>query len=600
MSKHQCDVCFEVFSAEGVTVSSAGTICKGCQLAEDGPYKEPTPQVTLSTVEDPEPEPLVNEDGKPLSRTKKYSAQKESAERELCRRHLIPFICRFKPAYQVGWVHKVFAAKLEQFFYDVEAGKEPRLIVQVPPRHGKSEIISRKFPAWVLGKRPDFEIIMSSYSVDLPTEFSKENRDIMNDDRYKVLFPESRLHPDTTSAQRWKTTKGGGVKCAGVGGGIGGFGAHIFIIDDPLKDHEDAQSLTIRNTVTNWYTSTAENRLAPGGGVIIVMTRWHDGDLAGARLSLAKALREEGIAKDEIEQWDVVSFPAISESDEYLTPDLRLVDTPEKGSIHVRKPDEALHPARYPLRVLKRKRAGMPSQQWSALFQQKPVPDSGEFFRKEDFIFYDQRPQLHQYPVLFAWDLAIGEKKGNDYTAGFAGVVVPTGGINHLYLLDHFHGRVRDVEQITAMVNMYLSFKNNAGSVGLEYGQIFLAIERRLLALFKKHNITPALDRELKPVRDKRVRATPARGWMQHHRIHFPKHQPWVTSVMEEMLRFDAGVHDDNVDALAWLVRMAEKMPLVKTQREMMNRRKSVAGKIEDAYRKQQLDGMSSTGFMTS
>lgn len=466
------------------------------------------------------------------------------------------------------------------------------------PTHN-SEIISNTFPSWGLGKRPDFEFIMSSHTLSLPLEFSKANRDRMKDERYKAIFPEATLNPDTTSAERWKTKAGGGVKCAGVGGGIGGFGAHIFIIDDPIKDFEDAQSETIRETVKNWYTSVADNRVAPGGGVIIVTTRWHDDDLAGARLRLAKELREDGVPEEEIEQWDVISFPAISESDEYLTKDLRLVDQPEENAIHIRGPDQALHSARWPLRVLKRKRAGMPDQQWSALFQQKPVPDSGEFFKKDDFIFYDEPPALHHYPVLFAWDLAVGEEQKNDYTVGFAGAVVPVGGLNHLFLLDHFRGRVRDREQLSAMVNMWLSYKENASRIGLEYGQIFLSIELRLLEMFKEHGITPSLDRDLKPVRDKRVRAGPARGWMQHHRIHFPKHQPWVTGVMEEMLRFDAGTHDDNVDALAWLVRMVEKMPLVTSIREKLNRKhKTVQDKILEAYRRQEVG--TSTGYMTS
>lgn len=600
--KIQCDKCLEVFSESQISHTEEGAICLGCQAKDPSALIEvpATPSHVLPTPK-PEPEPApVEAEAAPEEIKKEEEAKKELANRELCRRHLIPFIRRFKPAYKVGWVHKVFAAKLEKFLDDVINEREPRLIVQVPPRHGKSEIISNNFPSWILGKYPEMEIIMASHTLSLPIEFSRENRDRMLDERYKNIFPNSKVDPKTTSSERWRTLSKGGIKCAGVGGAIGGFGAHILIIDDPIKDYEDAQSETIREVAKNWYTSTAENRLAPGGGVIIVMTRWSDDDLAGARLRTAKELQEQGVPEEEIEKWDVVSFPAISEDDEYLTPDLRMVDIPEPGSFHMRGPDEALHPARYPLRVLKRKRAGMPSQQWSALFQQKPVPDSGDFFTKDDFVFYDQVPEFHHYPILFAWDLAVGEKQYNDYTVGLAGLVVPVGGLNHIYLLDHYRKRVRDKEQIDAMVNMYLSYKENAARIGLEYGQIFLAIERRLIAAFREKSISPPLDRELKPVRDKRVRATPARGWMQHHRIHFPKHQPWVQGVMDELLRFDAGVHDDNVDALAWLVRMAEKMPVITSMREKRNREKTTKDKIEDLYRKQQLRGTTSTGYMTS
>jgi len=664
------------------------------------------------------------------------------------------------------------------------------------PTHN-SELVSNNFPSWALGKRPDFEIIMTAHTLSLPLEFSKANRDRMTEERYKVVFPDVELDQKTTSAERWKTVAKGGIKCAGVGGGIGGFGAHILIIDDPIKDFEDSQSETIRETVKNWYSSTAEARLAPGGGVIIVMcmtgdtavlmsdgtqrrldslrpgdevasydngelahakvlnftsqgcdsvfrittksgrvakanarhpflverggvrtwvrmqslelgdklvacrevrgpknsaastvvrsrrigwtlfvsttattpvlsegssatdatflsgegqlpnylkpqrstfeadpitaidyvgeeevfdvqiertenfianglvshnTRWHDDDLAGAQLSLAKTLREEGVPEEEINQWEVVSFPAISEDGpEYLTEDLRLVDTPEPGCVKVRDQDQALHPARYNLTRLKRKRASTPSQQWSALYQQKPVPDSGEFFTKDDFVYYTEQPQLHHYPVIFAWDLAVGEKHTNDYTVGLAGLVVPVGGLNQVYLLDHFRKRVRDKEQLEAITGMYLRFRQNAYSLGLEYGQIFLAIERRLLAGFQKHGITPSLDRTLVPVRDKRVRATPARGWMQNHRVWFPKHQPWAETMRDEMLRFDAGVHDDHVDALAWLIRMAEAMPLVQSVKARRNREdKTVAEQLNDFYRQQQLGDNGSTGHMTA
>ena len=736
------------------------------------------------------------------------------------------------------------------------------------PTHN-SELVSNNFPSWALGKRPDFEIIMTAHTLSLPLEFSKANRDRMTEERYKVVFPDVELDQKTTSAERWKTVAKGGIKCAGVGGGIGGFGAHILIIDDPIKDFEDSQSETIRETVKNWYSSTAEARLAPGGGVIIVMcmtgdtavlmsdgtqrrldslrpgdevasydngelahakvlnftsqgcdsvfrittksgrvakanarhpflverggvrtwvrmqslelgdkliacrevrgpensaastvvrsqpnaadfatpttisgngllgtaphphkrtplrgstrssntgtgshwkttarylldravdalsagqnlmrqgirhigrtffvsttattpvlsegssatdatflsgegqlpnylkpqrstfeadpitaidyvgeeevfdvqiertenfianglvshnTRWHDDDLAGAQLSLAKTLREEGVPEEEINQWEVVSFPAISEDGpEYLTEDLRLVDTPEPGCVKVRDQDQALHPARYNLTRLKRKRASTPSQQWSALYQQKPVPDSGEFFTKDDFVYYTEQPQLHHYPVIFAWDLAVGEKHTNDYTVGLAGLVVPVGGLNQVYLLDHFRKRVRDKEQLEAITGMYLRFRQNAYSLGLEYGQIFLAIEKRLLAGFQKHGITPSLDRTLVPVRDKRVRATPARGWMQNHRVWFPKHQPWAETMRDEMLRFDAGVHDDHVDALAWLIRMAEAMPLVQSVKVRRNQEdKTVAEQLNDFYRQQQLGDNGSTGHMTA
>lgn len=495
---------------------------------------------------------------------RKEAARQELARRELAKNHLIPFITRFKPNYQVGWVHKVFAAELERFFHDVEAGKQPRLMVFVPPRHGKSEIISNNFPSWVLGHHPEWEIIMASYTVNLPLRFSKANRARIKEKGYKAIFPDTELDRDSTSAEEWLTTKRGGLKCAGVGGGLSGFGANILIIDDPIKDYEDAQSNTIRETVKNWYNTVAETRLAPDGGVICVQTRWHDDDLSGWQLRTDKENKEHGYGDEFLQNWRVVSFPAIAEADEYIDPDtLDFFEAPAPGRALIRQQGEALHPDRYSLNYLMRKKINMPENQWNALFQQNPVPDSGDFFREEDFMYYDSVPVLHDCPVVFAWDLAIGEKRNNDYTVGFAGVVIPQQGVNCLYLLDMYRNRVRDLEQLEAIVAMYAKYKHNAYRLGVEQGTIWLAIEKRLRAMFEERKLTPVFDDTLVPVRDKRVRATPLQGWMQNHRVYFPRHQPWVTKAREELLRFDAGVNDDVVDALAWLVRMVQNMAVV-------------------------------------
>lgn len=499
---------------------------------------------------------------------RREAAQKELARRELARNHIIPFITRFKPNYQVGWVHKVFAAELERFYHAVEAGEQPRLMVFVPPRHGKSEIISNNFPSWVLGRRPDWEVIMASYTVNLPLRFSKANRSRIKDKAYRAIFPETELDKDSTSAEEWLTTKRGGLKCAGVGGGLSGFGANILIIDDPIKDYEDAQSKTILETVKNWYTTVAETRLAPDGGVIIVQTRWSDDDLSGWQLRQDKENKELGY-DDYLQNWRVVSFPAIAEHDEYIDPNtLDFFDEPAPGRALIRRQNEVLHPDRYDMKYLMRKKISMPTNQWSALFQQNPVPASGDFFREEDFMYYDSVPVLHDCPVVFSWDLAIGEKRNNDYTVGMAGVVIPQQGVNCLYLLDMYRNRVRDLQQLEAIVSMYAKYKHNAYRLGVEQGAIWLAIEKRLKAMFEERKLSPVFDDTLVPVRDKRVRATPLQGWMQNHRVYFPRHQPWTQKAKEELLRFDAGVNDDVVDALAWLVRMVQNMSVIEPKKK--------------------------------
>ena len=468
---------------------------------------------------------------------------------------------------------------------------------QLIPTHN-SEIISNNFPSWVLGRRPDWEIIMASYTVNLPLRFSKANRARIKDKSYRAVFPDTELDRDSTSAEEWLTTKRGGLKCAGVGGGLSGFGANILIIDDPIKDYEDAQSKTILETVKNWYNTVAETRLAPDGGVIIVQTRWSDDDLSGWQLRTDKENKEAGHEDEILQNWRVVSFPAIAEVDEYIDPNtLDFFEAPAPGRALIRRQGEPLHPDRYSLNYLMRKKINMPSNQWNALFQQNPVPASGDFFREEDFMYYDSVPVLHDCPVVFAWDLAIGEKRNNDYTVGFAGAVIPQQGVNTLYILDMYRNRVRDLQQLEAIVSMYAKYKHNAYRLGVEQGTIWLAIEKRLKAMFEERNLVPVFDETLAPVRDKRVRATPLQGWMQNHRVYFPRHQPWVSKAREELLRFDAGVNDDVVDALAWMVRMVQNMAVVEDPLAKKRAGKTVKEMLADYARGQRDSGR---GYMAA
>lgn len=197
------------------------------------------------------------------------AAARELALRELARRRFLPFIRRFHPEYMAGWFHIDVCERLERFMADVEAKKSPRLMIFAPPRHGKSQAGSKTYPAWVLGHHPDWEIMSCAYSATLAERFSRALRSIMRDERYHAVF-QTRLDPDTQSVSLWETTEGGGLMAAGVGGPITGSGAHIMLIDDPIKNREEAESASIRQSIKDWYTSTAYTRLAPGGGVLII------------------------------------------------------------------------------------------------------------------------------------------------------------------------------------------------------------------------------------------------------------------------------------------------------------------------------------------
>lgn len=211
-------------------------------------------------VPPPPEEPSLNE-----------SSLETLAKRTLARRSLLHFIKRYKPKYMAGWVHEDICSRLERFVEQVEQGLEPRLLLMMPVRHGKSEIASRHFAPWVLGKHPDWEIIAASGAQSLAMSFSRYIRDLVRDPSFSKLFPTMSLDPSSQSVENWNTTSGGGYLAAGIGTMITGRGAHILVIDDPVKDAEAADSQVIRDATWEWYMSTALTRLAPGGGVLGIM-----------------------------------------------------------------------------------------------------------------------------------------------------------------------------------------------------------------------------------------------------------------------------------------------------------------------------------------
>ncbi len=201
---------------------------------------------------------------------RKAQLQRVLAQRVLARRRLLQFTQMTHPSYSAGWVHEDICRRLEKFSCEVTERKSPRLMILVPPRHGKSELASIRFPAWHLGHRPEHELINVGYNLELPMRFSRKVREVMRDPSYTAIFPDSKLDPESQGAEAWLTTKGGGFTAAGVGGGITGKGAHILIVDDPIKNQEEADSILVRDKLWDWYQSTAYTRLAPGGGVLVI------------------------------------------------------------------------------------------------------------------------------------------------------------------------------------------------------------------------------------------------------------------------------------------------------------------------------------------
>lgn len=452
--------------------------------------------------------------------------QQELAARALCHRKLIPFILRFDKSYTPGWAHHDIAARLEKFSDDVAAKRSPRLILELPPRHGKSTLASHYLPPWHLGRHPEHEMITTSHTATLAEKFSRKNRELLRTKLYKSVFPDTELDKQSQSVQQWNTTKGGGLLAAGVGGGILGSGAHCLIIDDPVKNAEEAQSEGTKESIWEWYATVAYTRLAPGGGVLIIMQRWDGMDLAGMLQKKAEA--------GEGDEFEVVRYPAIAEEDERF-----------------RKKGEALHPDRYPLERLEAIRNTMDDWMWSALFQQRPVKEEGSYFTKDMIVLYDDKdlPAEEELTYYGTWDFAISQKQRADWTVGFSAGVDRHGNI---WLVDRVRERMDAFEIAEAILQMWEDRPHDM--MAGEQGQIKLAIGPYLEREAEDRGLYDFQLEELSTGRkDKVQRARSIQGMMRRGKVRIPKNAPWRSELVSELLAFPNGEFDDQVDALAHL-----------------------------------------------
>lgn len=295
-----------------------------------------------------------------------------------------------------------------------------------------------------------------------------------------------------------------------------------------MKNREDAESASTRQSVWDWYTSTAYTRLAPGGGVLVILTRWHDDDLAGRLLKKM----EEGEGDD----WRVVRYPAIAEYDELF-----------------RNEGDALHHDRYPLNALERIKRAVGPRDWSALYQQNPVADDGDYFKREDFQWYDQNhlPPLEEMNFYTAWDLAIGQKERNDFTVG---ITVGVDRKDNLWVVDIQRGRWESLDIVEKMLEVQRVWQSKL--VGIERGHIMMTMGPILAKRVRETRVTMPTE-ELRPGRlDKVARARPIQARMQQRRVYFRRHCDKTLALVAEMLRFPNGAHDDQVDSIAWIGQM--------------------------------------------
>lgn len=461
--------------------------------------------------------------------TKEYSQEEiDKAVRLGCARYsLYGFVMYTMPEYKMGWVHEEICRELEQFYEDVVNKKSPRLMLTMPPRHGKTELASRRFPAYAFGRNPDIAIISTSYSADLATGINRDVQRIIDNSLYREVFTETELFGKNVvtvaqgsflrNSEKFEIVNHKGIyRSAGVGGGITGMGGDILIVDDPFKDRAEADSPTIRKKVWDWYTSTLSTRLSSGGGILLIQTRWHEDDLAGRLLAKGK--------EDGGEKWRVVNFPAIAEVDEKH-----------------RKKGEALHPERFPLNELEAKKRAIGTRDFSALYQQRPTTDGGTIFKQEWFNYWLPKDLPKAFDkVILSWDLAFKDSDSSDFVVGQ--VWGKSGG--NFYLLYQIRKRMDFVETLRAFIPLaekYPDAKEKLVEEKANGAALISVLKREISGIIA-----------VNPTESKTARAHAVTPFFEAGNVFIPHRQcfDWVDAYVTELLQFPSSPHDDQVDAM--------------------------------------------------
>lgn len=413
------------------------------------------------------------------------------------------------PGYRDAAHHRAIARKLEA----VERGDCKRLMIFMPPRHGKSMLASEFFPAWYLGRNPEHYVIASTYAQELADDFGRKVKGQIEDPAYSAIFPGVKLAEDSQSVKRFHleggteigTAQRGAYYAVGVGGALTGRGAHLMLIDDPVKNREEADSETIRKRIKDWFTSTAYTRLMPGGRIVVIQTRWHEDDLSGW------LLKEHGH-----EGWDVLDLPALDG-------------------------DKPLWPEQYDKEALLRIKQAVGPRDWSALYQQRPSPDEGTYFQKAWFKHWADRPK--ELAIYGTSDYAVTDK-GGDYTVHRIWGVAPGG---DLYRLGGWRGQTSSDVWIERQIDLMGQFKPFAWFG--EAGVIQKAIEPMLIRRMRERKAFCRME-WLSSIHDKPTRARGFQARAAMGAVYFEQ-----GAEIDEFLRFPAGANDDDVDCASLIGR---------------------------------------------
>jgi predicted phage terminase large subunit-like protein len=441
-----------------------------------------------------------------LELLKQYDAQMTQS---MGKESFLDFIQHVYPGYKVGPHH----LKLIQIFEDIAAGKKKRVIVNIAPRHGKSELISYLAPAWFLGKYPQKKIIMGSHTADLAVNFGRRVRNLVGSDAYKGIFPQVELQSDSKSASRWGTNFNGEYFAIGVGGALAGRGADLFIIDDP---HSEQEAKTGRPDVFlpawEWFQSGPLQRLMPGGAIIIVMTRWSKLDLTGM-------IVQQTERNEDVDAWEVVEFPAIKED------------------------GEALWPEFWDVEELLAKKAALDIRYWNAQYMQKPTSEEGALIKREWWQIWEKENPPECEFIIMSLDAAQEATTRADYNA------LTTWGVFYneetqnfaIILLNAIKKRMEYPELKKLVLEEYREWQPDAFMVEKKSNGSALYQEFRRMGV-PVGEFTPGKGQD-KIARVNAVSDLFASG------IVFAPDRRWAKEVIEECNDFPAGTNDDLVDS---------------------------------------------------
>ena len=428
--------------------------------------------------------------------------------REESNEDFLAFVKEVWPAFIEGNHHRVMA----DAFNRIASGELKRLIINMPPRHTKSEFASHLFPAWYLGKFPDRKVIQTAHTAELAVGFGRKVRNLVGSAEYATIFPGVALSVDSKAAGRWNTNKEGDYFAIGVGGAVTGKGADILIVDDPHSEQEAAMNdPDVYNKTYEWYTSGPRQRLQPGGAICLVMTRWSQKDLTG---SILKASIQRGGA----DEWEIIELPAILPS------------------------GKPLWPGFWPLEQLESLKAELPVPKWSAQYQQDPTSEEGALIKREWWREWkEKRPPSCEF-VIQSWDTAFLAKETADYSACTTwGVFYTEDGKAKIVLLDALQERLEFPDLKVRAYEMYKEYEPDAFIVEAKAAGSPLIFELRRIGI-------PVAEYTPGRGKDKVARVNAVSDLFFSGHVYAPKTR-WAEEVIEQFAAFPFGDHDDLVDS---------------------------------------------------